>query len=63
MLAGVLIIMLVQIPVLGTWLPPALAGVASWMLDVPGMATLRGAILGTGIAVVVVGVRYLIAAE
>lgn len=62
-LAGALVILLVQTPVLGAWLPPALARFAAWTLDVPGMATLRGALLGAGVAAVIVGVRYLITAE
>jgi hypothetical protein len=58
-LLGALLMLTAQAPVASMWLPPSVANLASWALDVPGMATLRGALLGGSIAAIVVGVRFL----
>lgn len=58
MLAGALLILLAQMPAVNALLPPAWMGVADWVLTVPVMATLRGALLGSGLALVVVSVRF-----
>jgi hypothetical protein len=60
MLAGTLIVLLAQWPLPAQWLPPAFAGVAFWLLDGPVMAALRGLLLGSGIALLVIGLRLLL---
>jgi hypothetical protein len=57
MLAGAVFFLLLQTPLIHDWLPPAATGFAGWVLDVPAMATLRGALLGSSIALVVMGMR------
>jgi hypothetical protein len=57
MLAGAALFLLVQTPMLNALLSPAAAGFAGWILDVPAMATLRGALLGSSIALIVLGAR------
>ncbi len=59
MLASALLLLTAQAPVSGVWMPPALAQFAAWMLDVPGMATLRGALMGSSIALALVAVRFM----
>jgi hypothetical protein len=59
MLAGALLMLTAQVPVSSVWMPPSVAELATWALDVPGMAALRGALLGGSMAAVVVGVRFL----
>ena len=63
MLLGALLMLTAQAPVSGVWMPPSIAELASWALDVPGMAALRGALLGGGVAAIVVGVRFLYTAK
>lgn len=60
LLAGVLIILVVQTPVINAWLPVWLASATFWFVDTPVMAALRGALLGSGIAMLVVGLRLLV---
>ena len=60
MLAGALLVLLAQWPLLAQWLPPAFAGVTFWLLDGPVMAALRGLLLGSGIALLVIGLRLLL---
>ena len=60
MLAGALLILVVQLPLAAAWLPPSLGALAQWWLDVPGMAALRGLLLGSGLAMLVVGLRMLV---
>lgn len=60
MLAGALLILVVQMPFAGAWLPLWATSLAQWWLDVPGMAALRGLLLGSGLAMLVVGVRMLL---
>jgi len=57
MLAGALLILVVQMPIASQWLPPWLGALAQWWIDVPGMAALRGLLLGSGLATLVVGLR------
>ncbi len=59
MLASALLLLTAQAPVSGVWMPPALAQFAAWMLDVPGMATLRGALMGSSIALALAAVRFM----
>jgi hypothetical protein len=60
MLAGALIVLLAQWPLLTQWLPPAFATATFWLLDGPIMAALRGLLLGSGIALLVIGLRLLL---
>ena len=60
MLTGALLILVVQMPIAGPWLPPWLGALAQWWIDVPGMAALRGLLLGSGLATLVVGLRMLV---
>lgn len=59
MLAGTLIVLLAQWPLAAQWLPPAYAQATFWLVDAPAMAALRGVLLGSGIALLVVGIRVL----
>jgi hypothetical protein len=60
MLAGALLVLLAQWPLLAQWLPPTFAAVVFWLLDGPVMAALRGLLLGSGIALLVIGLRLLL---
>lgn len=60
MLAGALIVLIAQWPLAAGVLPPAFAGFAFWLLDGPAMAALRGLLLGSGIALLVIGLRLLV---
>jgi hypothetical protein len=62
-LVGALLMLTAQAPVSSVWLPPSVAALVSWALDVPGMASLRGVLLGGSIATLVVGFRYLVSAR
>jgi hypothetical protein len=59
MLAGALIVLLAQWPLATQWLPPAYVQATFWLVDAPVMAALRGVLLGSGIALLVVGLRLL----
>ena len=60
LLAGTLIVLLAQWPLATQWLPPAYAQATFWLVDAPVMAALRGVLLGSGIALLVVGLRLLV---
>jgi hypothetical protein len=60
MLAGTVIVLLAQWPLLAQWLPPAYSQITFWLLDAPVMAALRGVLLGSGIALLIVGLRLLV---
>ncbi len=60
LLAGVLIVLIVQMPMSSGWLPTWLATATFWFVDTPVMAALRGALLGSGIALLIVGLRLLL---
>ncbi len=60
LLAGVLIVLVVQMPMSSGWLPTWLATATFWFVDTPVMAALRGALLGGGIAMLIVGLRLLL---
>lgn len=60
MLVGALIVLLAQWPLATQWLPPAYAQATFWLVDAPVMAALRGVLLGSGIALLVVGLRLLV---
>ena len=59
MLAGTLVMLLAQMPAANPLLP-AWTDLTRWLLTVPVMATLRGALLGSGLALVIAGIRFLL---
>lgn len=59
-LAGVLLVFAVQMPIAQALLPPWLDRIAAWVVDVPAMAALRGALLGSSFALALVAVRFLL---
>jgi hypothetical protein len=59
-LAGVLLVFAVQMPIAQSLLPPLLGGVVAWVVDVPAMAAMRGALLGSSFALTLVAVRFLL---
>lgn len=58
MLFGVLTMMLAQLPIVA--LPPTLRAALHWLLLQPVMVTFRGVLLGSGLALVVIGIRFLL---
>lgn len=58
MLAGALMIFAAQLPVVA--LPPAAQRTFNWLLSQPVSATLRGVLLGSSLALIVIGVRFLL---
>ncbi len=60
MLAGTLLMLLAQMPASQQIFPPALGNLLQWLLDVPVMATLRGALLGSALALFLVGIRFIL---
>jgi len=63
MLAGALFMLIVQAPVSRLFLAAPLERLADWLLEQPVMAALRGVILGGGLALLVIGVRFLLDRE
>jgi hypothetical protein len=63
LLVGVLLVFAVQMPVTNAVLPTAIANVVDWVVDVPAMAALRGALLGSSFALLIVAVRYLLTSD
>ena len=63
MLAGAAIVLLAQIPVANALLPSGFSVLAGWVVDVPGMAALRGVLLGSSFALLMVAFRFLLAAR
>ncbi len=60
MLAGALVVLIAQMPVSHTFLPTIYSEWVNWLLQVPVMATVRGAILGSTLALLIVGMRFLL---
>jgi hypothetical protein len=60
MLAGVALVMVVQMPAANRLLPPAIGAIAGWVFDVPSMAALRGVLLGSSFALLVAAFRFLL---
>lgn len=60
LLAGVLLVFAAQMPIAHALLPNALTSLVGWVVDVPAMAALRGALLGSSFALVVVAIRFLL---
>lgn len=63
MLAGAALVLLVQIPAANALLPAELSVLAGWVVDVPGMAALRGVLLGSSFALLAVAFRFLLVAR
>lgn len=59
-LLGVLIVLAVQTPLLHGLLPPFAGTAVNWLVDYPVMAALRGALLGSSLALLVVAMRFLL---
>lgn len=59
-LIGLLATLLVQAPAARTLFPTSLSSAALWVADVPLTATLRGVIIGVGLALVIVAVRFVV---
>jgi len=60
MLAGALIVLIAQMPASYTLLPAVYGEWVGWLLQVPVMAIVRGAILGSTLALLIVGMRFLL---
>lgn len=58
--AGMLFMLLIQTPAAVQLAPPGMNAALRWTLESPVTATLRGALLGVGLATVIVAVRYLV---
>lgn len=58
MLFGALLMLTAQTPVARVWMTPRIGDLAAWALDIPGMAALRGVLIGTGAAAILLGVRF-----
>ncbi|MEM7533815.1 MAG: hypothetical protein AAF639_16645, partial [Chloroflexota bacterium] len=56
---GALLILLVQTPIVNRYLPDAIKTTANWVLTQPVMATLRGVVMGSSVALVIVGIRFI----
>lgn len=60
LLAGSLLMLVVQAPSSSILLPDSFGVATAWLLDWPVMAALRGVLLGSSLALLVVGLRLLI---
>lgn len=60
MLAGALLVLVAQMPASANLLPSFYGEWVGWLLQVPVMATVRGAILGTTLALLFFGLRFLL---
>lgn len=60
MVAGALLMFVAQMPVSAAWLPVPLFEAMAWLLTHPLLATVRGVLLGSGLALLIAGLRFLI---
>jgi hypothetical protein len=60
MLAGALVIFVVQTPASASMLPPTFGPIVNWLLIEPVTATVRGVLLGSSLGLVIVGLRFLL---
>lgn len=60
LLAGVLLVFATQMPIANALLPEVFANLVDWVVDVPAMSALRGALLGSSFALVIIAVRFLL---
>lgn len=58
--AGALLVLLVQAPLGRTVLPGEIDAITNWLLATPVTAALRGVVLGSSLALLVVGLRFLL---
>ncbi len=59
MLFGALLMLTAQTPVARVWMTPRVGNLAAWSLDIPGMAAMRGVLIGAAAAAILVGARFL----
>ena len=59
-LAGALLMLLVQTPFLHQIVPQSLVGLVDWLLDWPVMAAMRGVLLGGALAVLFISLRLIV---
>lgn len=52
--------LVLQMPASANLLPHAWSEAMAWLLQMPMMATYRGALLGSALALLIVGTRYLL---
>lgn len=62
-LVGVLLVMIVQMPAANGLLPDRVTALVRWLMDVPAMAAMRGVLLGSSFALVVIAFRFLLTAR
>jgi hypothetical protein len=62
-LAGVALVLMVQMPAAHALLPEGAATLVGWVMDVPAMAALRGVLLGSSFALLVIAFRFLLTAR
>ena len=60
LLAGTLIVVLIEMPAATAWLPANWVDATFWLVDAPVTAALRGLLLGSGLAMLVAGLRGLL---
>lgn len=60
LLAGALLVFVAQMPITNAMLPAAISSLVDWWIDVPAMAALRGALLGSGMALLIIAIRFLL---
>lgn len=60
MLAGMVLMLLAQLPLSLLVLPAPISTALRWWLTQPVMATMRGALIGSSLALLVVGLRFLL---
>ncbi len=60
MLAGALLVLLVQMPAGSRIWPQAMVNATFWLVDMPVMAALRGALLGGSVALLVATISFLL---
>ncbi|MGL4650406.1 MAG: hypothetical protein ACRC1H_13445 [Caldilineaceae bacterium] len=57
-MAGLLLMLAMQTPAARSLVSPEVEAWSRWIVEAPVSATLRGALLGTGLALVIVGLRW-----
>lgn len=60
MVAGLFFMLFIQMPASANFLSPFWADTMAWLLTYPVMATFRGALLGSALAMLVIATRYLL---
>lgn len=60
LLAGVLLVFAVQMPIANAVMPAAIPNFVNWLVDIPAMSAVRGALLGSAFALVIVAIRFLL---